>query len=61
MKGIGATWVKRIDRTYDVGKMRDALTEALTTRRKARNSSSRHPNACSIAQRREKPLRRQGD
>ena len=25
VKGIGATWVRQIDRTYDVGKMRDTL------------------------------------
>ncbi|MGP4693749.1 thiamine pyrophosphate-dependent enzyme [Agrobacterium cavarae] len=31
VKGIGATWVKQIDRTYDVAKMRDTLKEALTT------------------------------
>ena len=31
VKGIGATWVRQIDRTYDVAKMRDTLREALTT------------------------------
>lgn len=31
VKGIGAAWVKQIDRTYDVAKMRDTLKEALTT------------------------------
>ncbi|WFU08048.1 indolepyruvate ferredoxin oxidoreductase subunit alpha [Rhizobium sp. CB3090] len=31
VKGIGATWVRQIDRTYDVGKMRDTLREALTS------------------------------
>jgi len=31
VKGMGAGWVRQIDRTYDVGKMRDTLTEALTT------------------------------
>jgi indolepyruvate ferredoxin oxidoreductase alpha subunit len=34
VKGIGATWVRQIDRTYDVAKMRDTLREALTTREK---------------------------
>ncbi|WP_117194769.1 indolepyruvate ferredoxin oxidoreductase subunit alpha [Rhizobium terrae] len=34
VKGIGATWVRQIDRTYDVGKMRDTLKEALTTKEK---------------------------
>ena len=32
VKGIGATWVREIDRTYDVVKMRDTLREALTTK-----------------------------
>ena len=31
VRGIGATWVREIDHTYDVGKMREVLTEALTT------------------------------
>jgi indolepyruvate ferredoxin oxidoreductase alpha subunit len=31
VKGIGAKWVRQIDRTYDVAKMRDTLKEALTT------------------------------
>jgi indolepyruvate ferredoxin oxidoreductase alpha subunit len=32
VEGVGATWVRQIDRTYDVAKMRDILTEALTTK-----------------------------
>lgn len=31
VKGIGATWVRQIDRTYDVAKMRDTFKEALTS------------------------------
>jgi indolepyruvate ferredoxin oxidoreductase alpha subunit len=31
VKGIGAKWVRQIDRTYDVGRMRDTLKDALTT------------------------------
>ena len=31
VEGVGATWVRQIDRTYDVAKMRDTLKEALTT------------------------------
>jgi indolepyruvate ferredoxin oxidoreductase alpha subunit len=31
VRGVGAQWVRQIDRTYDVGKMRDTLREALTT------------------------------
>ena len=32
MRGVGAQWVRQIDRTYDVGKLRDTLREALTTK-----------------------------
>ncbi len=32
VRGIGATWVRQIDRTYDVAKMRDTLREALTSK-----------------------------
>ncbi|MBB5221450.1 indolepyruvate ferredoxin oxidoreductase alpha subunit [Amaricoccus macauensis] len=31
VEGIGARWVRQIDRTYDVAKMRDTLKEALTS------------------------------
>jgi len=31
VKGVGARWVRQIDRTYDVAEMRDTLREALTT------------------------------
>ena len=31
VKGIGAKWVRQLDRTYDVGRMRDTLREALTS------------------------------
>jgi len=31
VRGVGVNWVRTITRTYDVGKMRDALKEALTT------------------------------
>jgi indolepyruvate ferredoxin oxidoreductase, alpha subunit len=32
VRGIGAKWVRQIDRTYDVATMRDTLREALTSR-----------------------------
>jgi indolepyruvate ferredoxin oxidoreductase alpha subunit len=32
VEGVGATWVRQIDRTYDVARMRDTLKEALTTK-----------------------------
>ncbi|MEY3534221.1 MAG: hypothetical protein RI979_2245, partial [Pseudomonadota bacterium] len=31
LNGIGITWVRQIDRTYDVARMRDTIREALTT------------------------------
>lgn len=31
LKGVGVNWVRSIDRTYDVGRLRDTLKEALTT------------------------------
>jgi indolepyruvate ferredoxin oxidoreductase alpha subunit len=31
VKGVGVRWVRHLDRTYDVGRMRDTLREALTT------------------------------
>jgi len=34
VKGVGATWVRQIDRTYDVARMRDTLREALTSKEK---------------------------
>jgi indolepyruvate ferredoxin oxidoreductase alpha subunit len=34
VKGIGVEWVRQIDRTYDVARMRDSLREALTTKEK---------------------------
>jgi indolepyruvate ferredoxin oxidoreductase alpha subunit len=32
VKGVGVRWVRRLDRTYDVARMRDTLREALTTK-----------------------------
>jgi indolepyruvate ferredoxin oxidoreductase alpha subunit len=32
LNGIGITWVRQIDRTYDVARMRDTIREALTTK-----------------------------
>ena len=31
VKGLGVKWVKQIDHTYDVGHLKETLTEALTT------------------------------
>jgi len=32
VKGVGATWVRQIDRTYDVARLRDTFRDALTTK-----------------------------
>lgn len=32
VRGVGVNWVREIDHTYDVGKMKRVLTEALTTK-----------------------------
>src|SRR5215469_6441932 len=32
VKGIGVNWVRQINRTYDVARIRDTLKEALTSR-----------------------------
>ncbi|MFT4096923.1 MAG: indolepyruvate ferredoxin oxidoreductase subunit alpha [Rhodoblastus sp.] len=32
VRGIGAKWVRQLDRTYDVARLRDTLKEALTTK-----------------------------
>jgi indolepyruvate ferredoxin oxidoreductase alpha subunit len=56
IRGLGGTWVKRIDRTYDVGKMRDALTEALTTTEKGPKFIVASSECMLNRQRREKPL-----
>lgn len=56
IRGLGGTWVKRIDRTYDVGKMRDALTEALTTAEKGPKFIVASSECMLNRQRREKPL-----
>jgi indolepyruvate ferredoxin oxidoreductase alpha subunit len=34
VRGVGASWVRTLTRTYDVGKMRETLREALTSREK---------------------------
>ena len=32
VRGVGVEWVRTLNRTYDVAKMRDTLKEALTTK-----------------------------
>jgi indolepyruvate ferredoxin oxidoreductase, alpha subunit len=56
LEGIGATWVKQIDRTYDVGKMRDTLKEALTSAEPGPKVIVASSECMLNRQRREKPL-----
>ena len=56
VKGVGARWVRQINRTYDVGKMRDTLREALTTEEKGPKIIVASSECMLNRQRREKPL-----
>jgi indolepyruvate ferredoxin oxidoreductase, alpha subunit len=56
VKGIGAKWVRQIDRTYDVGKMRDTLKEALTSPEKGPKVIVASSECMLNKQRRIKPL-----
>jgi indolepyruvate ferredoxin oxidoreductase alpha subunit len=56
LKGIGITWVRQIDRTYDVAKMRDTIREALTTPEKGPKVIVASSECMLNKQRREKPL-----
>jgi indolepyruvate ferredoxin oxidoreductase alpha subunit len=55
VKGLGATWVRQIDRTYDVAKMRDTLREALTTAAKGPRIIVASSECMLNKQRRERP------
>ena len=56
LRGIGITWIKQIDRTYDVAKMRDTIREALTTPTKGPKVIVASSECMLNKQRREKPL-----
>lgn len=56
LKGIGIDWVKQIDRTYDVGHMRDVLLEALTTKTPGPKVIVASSECMLNKQRREKPI-----
>lgn len=56
LKGIGIDWVREVDRTYDVGRMRDVLREALTTDSKGPKVIVASSECMLNKQRREKPL-----
>jgi indolepyruvate ferredoxin oxidoreductase, alpha subunit len=56
VKGIGVKWVRQIDRTYNVGQMRDTLREALTTKVKGPKVIVASSECMLNKQRRVKPL-----
>jgi indolepyruvate ferredoxin oxidoreductase alpha subunit len=56
LKGIGIDWVRQVDRTYDVGRMRDVLREALTTDAPGPKVIVASSECMLNKQRREKPL-----
>jgi indolepyruvate ferredoxin oxidoreductase, alpha subunit len=56
VRGIGVTWVRQIDHTYDVGRMRDVLRDALTTRKPGPKVIVASSECMLNKQRRVKPL-----
>lgn len=56
LTGIGITWVREVNRTYDVGRMRDVLREALTTDEPGPKVIVASSECMLNRQRREKPL-----
>ena len=57
VRGVGVKWVRQIDRTYDVNRMRDTLEEALTTQEKGPKVIVASSECMLNRQRREKPAR----
>ena len=56
LNGIGIPWVRQVTRTYDVGRMRDVLLEALTTDAPGPRVIVASSECMLNRQRREKPL-----
>ncbi len=57
VEGIGVKWVRQVNRTYDVPKLRDLFIEALTTPEKGPKVIVASSECMLNRQRREKPLR----
>ncbi|MBI2720305.1 MAG: indolepyruvate ferredoxin oxidoreductase subunit alpha [Rhizobiales bacterium] len=55
VRGVGARWVRQIDRTYDVAQMRDTLRQALTTKEPGPKIIVAASECMLNKQRREKP------
>ena len=56
VRGVGARWVREIDHTYDVGKMREAFRDALTTKDEGPKIIIASSECMLNKQRRTKPL-----
>ena len=56
VEGIGVGWVRQIDRTYNVARMRDTLREALTTKEKGPKVIVASSECMLNKQRREQPI-----
>jgi indolepyruvate ferredoxin oxidoreductase, alpha subunit len=56
VKGVGVKWVRHLDRTYDVGRMRDTMREALTAREQGPKVIVASSECMLNKQRRVKPL-----
>jgi len=57
LKGVGVNWVRQVDNTYDVGRMRDVFREALTTDTPGPKVIVASSECMLNKQRREKPQR----
>jgi indolepyruvate ferredoxin oxidoreductase, alpha subunit len=58
VRGVGVTWARTINRTYDVALMRDTLKEALTTKEQGPKVIVAHSECMLNKQRRIRPLLR---
>ena len=59
LKGVGVEWIRQIDRTYDVKKVKEVLNEALTTDYDGPKVIVASSECMLNRQRREKPIRNQ--
>ena len=57
LRGVGVEWIRQIDHTYDVAKVRDTVREALTTDFKGPKVIVASSECMLNKQRREKPIR----
>ncbi|NJM84078.1 MAG: indolepyruvate ferredoxin oxidoreductase subunit alpha [Tabrizicola sp.] len=55
LRGVGVHWIRQIDRTYDVARLRDTLKEALTTKTRGPKVIIASSECMLNKQRREKP------